>query len=108
ARMPLSPTPIAATTPTSTTRITSDTSTTAGATPPANVAISRKGAATATNASPVIQDATNLPIRISVVVASVTCTGARVAASRSPLIVLPDSVGETSTTSSSANNTTIE
>ena len=67
----------------------------AGVTPPASVAQSRKGTETATKARPVIHAARNFASRISAVVASVTCTGARVAASRSPLIALPLRVGET-------------
>ncbi len=45
---------------------------------------------------------------LSPVDAAVTCTAASVAASRSPLIALPLSVGDTSTTSSSTMLTTIE
>ena len=107
-RMPLRATPIAASTPISTTRTASEIMTVRGSTPPANVAITRKGTDTATKARPAIQAARNLPMTISPVVARVTCTGARVAASRSPLIAFPLKVGETSTTRSSVNATTVE
>ncbi|CAH0225199.1 hypothetical protein SRABI128_02298 [Microbacterium sp. Bi128] len=108
ATIALTPTPIAATTPTSSTRMPRDEAMTAGFSEPANVATTRNGSATTRNASPEIHAARNLPRTISVVVTSVTCTGARVAASRSPLTALPLRVGETSSTSSSTNMMTIE
>lgn len=98
---PLRATPIAAMIPTSTTSTSSETAMVAASAPPDRVAISRNGIETTTNARPVIHAARNLPMRMSAVVARVTCTGARVAASLSPLIELPLRVGETSTTSSS-------
>ncbi len=106
--MPDSATPMPAITPVSTTRITSEVTTAHGLTSPASVESTRKGAATAAKASPVIHAARNLPKRISPVVASVTCTGASVAASRSPLMLLPLRVGETRRISSRVTYTTTE
>src|SRR5690348_12086575 len=78
ASSPLSPTPIATTTPISTMSTASETTAARGETPPVITAIRRNGTATPAKARPVIQAARNLPSTISVVVASVTCTGARV------------------------------
>ncbi len=105
---PLNPTPIAATMMISAASTSREMSSTAGFAPPPSNDRARNGTATTRKAPPVATAATSLPSMMSPVDAAVTCTAASVAASRSPLIALPLSVGDTSTTSSSTMLTTIE
>ena len=105
---PERPTPIAAMTPSSRASTSVEIAIVPAETCPRATANTRNGSEAARNARAVSHAAIHLPTTSCAVLTSVTWVVASVPASRSPLIALPLSAGETSVASSSTKNTIVE